>query len=71
MHGHILLPDKNMRGNVTRTHEGGSSTPKGILVTFSRGFSSDSNILPGIINPNYGMIYLSSSVYNNIFNYLL
>ena len=66
-----LLSDKNMRGNVTRTHEGGSSAPEGVLVTSSRGFSSDSKILPGIINPNYGMTYLFSSVYNNIFNYLL
>ena len=56
---------------MTKTHEGGSSAPEGVLVTCSRGFSSDSNILPGIIIPNYGMTYMFSSVYSNIFNYLL
>ena len=56
--GHILLSDKNPSGNVTKTHEG-------VLVTFSRGFSSDSNIYPGMINPDYDI-----SAYNNIFNYL-
>ena len=43
----------------------GSSAREGALVTFSRGFSSDSNIWPGMINPDYDI-----SVYNNIFNYL-
>ena len=38
--GYILLSDKIPRGNVTKTHEGA----EGVLVTFSRGFSSDSNI---------------------------
>ena len=38
------------------------------FVIFSRGVSSDSNIWPGLINPDYD--YLFSSVHNNIYNYL-
>ena len=43
----------------------GRCAPEGVLVTFSRGFSSDGNIWPGMINPDYDIF-----VYNNIFNYL-
>ena len=54
---HILLSDKKKRGKMW---------PKHPRVTFSWGFSSDSNIWLGMINPDYDI-----SVYNNLFNYLL
>ena len=63
--GHILLSDKKPEGKCDQNTRRGSSAPEGVLVTFLRGFSSDSNIWPGMINPDYDIC-----VYNNSFNYL-
>ena len=64
---HILLSDKNPRGNVTKSHEG-ALLPSVFWSYFLEGFRRtaiyDQELIPS-------MTYLFSGVYNNIFNYLL
>ena len=56
------------RGEMWPKHTRELCSRDGVLVTFPRGFSSDSNIWPVMINPDYDIM---TSVYNTIFNYYL
>ena len=62
---HKLLSDKNLRGNVTKTHEG-ALLPRVFWSHFHEGFRQTAIYDQEMINPDYNI-----SAYNNIFNYLL